>query len=1343
MSSRLAALRHLVTPLGTLVVLGAVFGVYYLHVRSQATKFDNRNLRRLATMSLQIESTVKGYVDTVRSTYENGPDVQLDLRHFLGEQTGLILENGPPPERSAGTTSDLDLSVTNGKLILDHYPPVDPIQRHPDWLEFHLHPVDPKKPNFSRADGIRVYARLDDLMARFIPHDPVADPFDVVALADEQGRVLYQSAFSEVRLDNLSRLFPNSPSSASAPPSGQPPSPPVSSRAPSESWDNILAMSGFREMDIVGGRYKVYTQPVTLDLEPNSGLHTWVLCGLVRPERFTSQTWALTYFWIIGLAFLVAIVVLSLPIVKLAGRGSSLLRSDTPIIAAAIFLIPALTFLFSAYLYQHASYLRLTDTSLKDLANDVDLHFTEETHKIVQQIDSLTRQLSKLDPPHADERGVLSDDESSTLSIKERFYTNFDMIYWTDEAGHQQVKWSRVMAISRPISFHWSRIPPFRHCNPEESRSLLFHQREEAGKVGIPSNRRMSSRARFSFEPLTTTTTGESVALFGLPLDRPVLAGKTALTAAFMVCTPQSLFQPVLPPGFGFAIVDDSGNVIFSHNPLLNQRENLLQETDNDKKTQSAISSVSEPFNVQYKGRLHRMYVRPLQKIHRSPRLALAVYKDGIYDETLDAEIAGMAATLYGEYVLLLLAVLGGFRLFLWSRVRIWFRGKVWPSEERKPQYAAIFLALAPLAGLSFLSLFLLPFLLQILLLPLEALLLAALAIFIAGRNLSRGPRQSRFQPLRRLQESLASRPLAGVLTLACAALILDVSVLPAGAFFRMAHLHETFNSLLVGQREIADALDRHYDPRETNRARRPGQKILAATKFPSHIDNEPYIYLRTYLGSRACILEDREPEDRRGFWSDVRKALFKDTSWIVDVAHARFNRIAMEEPGDWTELGADPYLYWQRAEERRDERQKDHFPDHGIVIHKRGFTQDPNQMLEIWSQLPPHVELRGAPFAFSIAYLALGILGLFFSLRWVLGRVFQIDLRLPLESVIDDVPVAVSRHTIFLRSPWQTSDGLDAITNAHILDFARLTSAGLITPHRSYVAPDATVIAIRNFEFGLGDPSVDLARLVLLESLIHSARSIVVVASSIDPLIHFSSKSAPAIAGRWRTVLAAFDRVLLRPPLVFTAPEPPTFDSILDPAERAYLLRVFVRECGASPKLRAIGKSMAASDTVYSTAEQIINEIDDRARDLYARLWVGCSAPERLALYRLAYHRRLNLSNREAILELRRKGLIVLDPGARCFNESFHRYVLTASDLSAAQAEDHESSPGWSRFSIVIGAALAGIALIVLVAVFLGQKETLQSGLGYVTAAAGAITTVTRILSARAGAPSSSSHNG
>jgi hypothetical protein len=97
MLSRFATLRGLVTPLVTLAVLGAIFGLYYLHVRSQAAKFDNRNMRRLATLSRQVESTVRGYADAVRTLYKNDPaQVQLDLKQFLEEQTDLTLDDPSP-----------------------------------------------------------------------------------------------------------------------------------------------------------------------------------------------------------------------------------------------------------------------------------------------------------------------------------------------------------------------------------------------------------------------------------------------------------------------------------------------------------------------------------------------------------------------------------------------------------------------------------------------------------------------------------------------------------------------------------------------------------------------------------------------------------------------------------------------------------------------------------------------------------------------------------------------------------------------------------------------------------------------------------------------------------------------------------------------------------------------------------------------------------------------------------------------------------------------------------------------------------------------------------------------
>ena len=1079
----------------------------------------------------------------------------------------------------------------------------------------------------------------------------------------------------------------------------------------------------------MGSRYKVYTQPIALSVDPASEPVHWVLCGLVRPDRFTSQTWSLSYFWIISLASLISIAVLCLPVVRLAGRQAGMLRSDTPMIAAAAFLLPAFATIFGAYLYHRFTYQSITDGELKRLAGQVDQHFTEETRHIIAQLDYLTERLRSQTDRYADEPAVLSHaalESKRLFTAEDSSYTNFDLVFWTDDSGGQQVKWARGRDVTPFLSLE--RDAPFRHLRYDRNALL----------DGDPKWHQDSAR-EFTFEPTTSQTTGESIAGFGLRLQNPIEdAAGVKLTAAFMVCKPESLFHAVLPPGFGFAIVDDSGNVLFSHHPQLNLEENLFQETDNDKTMQSAMNSVGEPFDASYKGREHRIYLTPLQQIHRFPRLALAVYKDGIYDETLAAEIAGMAATLYGYYVLSILLVVGAVRLFFWSRVRARFADRIWPAEELRPEYAAVFLSLIPLATVFFLSLFLVPFLLHIVLLPLEALLLPAWAVIRSARILS-GGRTSRFVWITRMREGLAQRPLAQVATLACAALILNVSVLPAAAFFRVAHLHETVNFLLVGQRKLADAVEHRYDePRTRKQLRDVGDSIRNRQLSPWDEDSKDY---RSYLYHKdyfASVLEvgknEPEPPPRAGVLQDVQKFLYSITAGIVDSAHAKFNRIAMEEPMNWTGLRADPYLRWRRPE-------APHSLD--VEIHKHAFGNDPGQMLVIQSQWPPLVDWRSwlvMPLLLCAILAAAGAVLLFVSLRWLLTRVFQIGLRLPEASTIDAIPAAVSRHTLFLLSAWQTSDGLEAIAGAEILDVPELAAAPTVTPARSFVF-SARVVAIRNFDFRLGDPTTDLVRLNLLESLVYSGSSIVAVATSVDPLVYFSPGASPNTAARWQAVLAFFDRQYFRPPAAAATPEP-VIDRALHHAEQDRLRRIFARECAAGPELQAIGQSMASSGACYSTDDQIVTEMGDRARAVYARLWSACSSGERLALYRLAYHRFLNLSDREAILELRRKGLVVFDSGGRCFNESFRRYVLAAADLGLAKIEDRQSSRGWNKLSTVLVSALAGIALIVLVAVFLGQKDTVESGLGYVTAAATAVTTVTRILSARTGSAASGLHN-
>jgi hypothetical protein len=59
---------------------------------------NDSNLRRLATMSRQVESTIRGYTDVLQSIYDNPPEVQFDVDNFL---SSLAIRSSPQETLSA------------------------------------------------------------------------------------------------------------------------------------------------------------------------------------------------------------------------------------------------------------------------------------------------------------------------------------------------------------------------------------------------------------------------------------------------------------------------------------------------------------------------------------------------------------------------------------------------------------------------------------------------------------------------------------------------------------------------------------------------------------------------------------------------------------------------------------------------------------------------------------------------------------------------------------------------------------------------------------------------------------------------------------------------------------------------------------------------------------------------------------------------------------------------------------------------------------------------------------------------------------------------------------------
>jgi hypothetical protein len=174
-------------------------------------------------------------------------------------------------------------------------------------------------------------------------------------------------------------------------------------------------------------------------------------------------------------------------------------------------------------------------------------------------------------------------------------------------------------------------------------------------------------------------------------------------------------------------------------------------------------------------------------------------------------------------------------------------------------------------------------------------------------------------------------------------------------------------------------------------------------------------------------------------------------------------------------------------------------------------------------------------------------------------------------------------------------------------------------------------------------------------------------------------------------------------------------------------LVSAFRHECEPDPTLRLIGSKILEDLTPRATITpgQLVDEFLDRARPYYHTLWSSCSTAEKLVLIQLAKEGLINPYCRPVLRELLRKRLIVRSGGLRLMNESFRRFVLSVDVPKAILDREHEAKGGWRTLKIM----LWPILLIAIIFLALTQQKHLEGVLPLLTAMAGGITALWKIL--------------
>ena len=788
-----------------------------------------------------------------------------------------------------------------------------------------------------------------------------------------------------------------------------------------------------------------------------------------------------------------------------------------------------------------------------------------ELHQIARQLEQYdkVRQREEFcgDPTHRSAGSLLQKaDQEDT-----QFYPYLDMVFWADEQGRQVMKWS---ARGQPTTFisvrereYFSRVKEHR----DSIRDLAVLTAPEGERQeDLPQG------GRFWLGSIYSWTTGVNQAAFSTTVNEDPCSTKSGADyrlGAVMVAgviRPQSLMEPVLPPGFGFALVDRAGDVLFHSDLTRVLIENFIAESDGNRELQAAIQGgIKDHIEIRYAGKDHRAYVQPLSQVEGLP-WALIVFHEMSSLRTANLEVLTCTSFLFMLYLgFLLLAVYVVFAA-AW-RSPLWFfmpdsSVSFWPDRKRTAVYwqlVVLNIALIVLLGLwimfaegSYVAV-------AACLIPLYGCLLTLLAIRY-GDRLRQSAQLWRWSvplvaaagflwlllvgaaswaaavllclglvlaslPLadervwRKLEEWAAAQNLRSYLYALTLSFIL-VSVLPCIAFFKVAFVLERELMVNRAQVKLARAL-------EARSERVRGQYSSVAT---SQLKSD---FLKNRLNGDALDVYANTPDEQ----AEVSPC----DPWIPCV---QFGAVSPDKPlpddrlrelfrairplyddfaGEtWTLLHSSSLQPTRQEDELR--LKHAYLGDHGVEI----------------TSLLPHMGLPLHPLAWLGWLLAAA--AVYGGVRLIARNVFLMGIPVPAPSSARlDSSHQIGRNLFILGHPFsKKSEILKSHDELYVLDMAELGRGN--KKLKSMELPPDKVIAMDQFEYEMDDPLWHRGKLRLLEELVYVRRKdekvkngSVLIVSSVDPVFYAATGGSGKPRNgdepeddldRWTAVLSSFE---------------------------------------------------------------------------------------------------------------------------------------------------------------------------------------------------------------------------
>lgn len=344
--------------------------------------------------------------------------------------------------------------------------------------------------------------------------------------------------------------------------------------------DHMDSLSGnsISKLSLAGRQYKSFAQSSMMKI----GGQELYLIGLADTKKFNREKHSISVYAVIIIFFIFFLLVLGYPFFKLwlIGPLERIIQGDV-VQALVSFVLGSsvLTIIVMGILGHYEDNHGHISKELTELSQQINdsLH-VELKNEILPELETINSRLRGNGGPL---RGRIED-----LDLSDFRYKNLELVFWMDEKGIQKEKWSAT-----------SLKTPY----------IDVSQRDYFRKISDGAYW-LKGEYKFYLQSIKSWNTGKNYAVISAP------SGLPDLPVSAVTCELHSLNKSLLPHGFGFAIIDESGEVWFHSDEHKNLQENFIEECDQDEDLLALLfSRRSGQINARYHGTNFSMRVDPVK----------------------------------------------------------------------------------------------------------------------------------------------------------------------------------------------------------------------------------------------------------------------------------------------------------------------------------------------------------------------------------------------------------------------------------------------------------------------------------------------------------------------------------------------------------------------------------------------------------------------------------------------------------------------------------------------------------------------------------------------------------